>query len=187
MTQSLSAPAVFRHGRPRTEPPMLAEEVSEGIRSRSRQRRRRRRTCSRAAAMLAGCVGRVLVLRTGLLRVLDCPHVGHSRAGAKMSPCRLADRQAGRCRNRASVEPQPPPKAPLREPFRPPATLKTPVSRPGAGDKSAPEHPGCDRARALDGKGPDSPGARPTGSGQRGPEFFRQATTGLFGHEMLPE
>lgn len=87
----------------------------------------------------------------------------------------------------SSVEPQPPPKAPLREPDTPPATLKTPVSRPGARDKSGPERPGCDRARALDGKGPDSAGAQLTGSALRGPEFFRQAFAGLFGHDMQPE
>ena len=87
----------------------------------------------------------------------------------------------------SSVEPQPPPKAPLREPDRPPATLKTPVSRPGAGDKSGPEHPACVRARALDGKGTASAGAGLTGSALRGPEFFREAFAGLFGHAMLPE
>lgn len=87
----------------------------------------------------------------------------------------------------SSVEPQPPPKAPLREPDRPPAILKTPVSRPGAGDKSALVHPACVRARALDGKGSDSAGARPKGCALRGPDFFRQAYAGLFGHDMQPE
>lgn len=87
----------------------------------------------------------------------------------------------------SSVEPQPPPKTPTQAPDKPPATLKTPVSRPGAGDKSAHERPDCDRARALDGKGSDSDGASLTGSALRGPDFFRQAFTGLFGHDMLPE
>jgi hypothetical protein len=86
----------------------------------------------------------------------------------------------------SSVEPQPPPKAPIPQPDRPPTTLKTPVSRPGAGDKSGPEHPACVRARALDGKGSDSAGTGLTDSAMRGPEFFRQAFAGLFGHVMEP-
>ncbi|MAT07309.1 MAG: hypothetical protein CL424_19950 [Acidimicrobiaceae bacterium] len=87
----------------------------------------------------------------------------------------------------SSVEPQPPPKTPTQAPDKPPTPFKTPVSRPGAGDKSTPEHPACARARALDGKGPDSAGTRLTGSALRGPEFFRQAFAGLFGHTMEPE
>jgi hypothetical protein len=98
-------------------------------------------------------------------------------------------RQSRRGRTKEEItlpsEPKPPPKTPLRQPETPPTKLDCPLSRPGAGDKSAHVRPACDRAQALDG----TPLARRPASASenqrpRGPQFFREAFSSVYGHHM---